>query len=301
LGDYLWNDVDKNGLQDNGEPGFGNRTVFLVNAAGTSILEVTKTDVNGYYRFTNLNAGTYTIKFPSIMNMVPTLSNVGSNNAINSKQNGSGLASVTIVLGDDITTVDAGYKSNGSVVLPVKDILLTAVLHTTTVDVNWNTINETNTNYFELQRSFDNNTFTTIAQLNTLVPNGGNASYHIADNNLPPSAQVLMYRIKLVDRDGRVSYSRIATIRINKKDEISVWPNPFVNSLSINYTASKSTEIEVRILDVTGKAIRVVKFSVGKGTNNVSVEGLQNLSAGSYLVEISGMDSKEKMTKRIIK
>ena len=61
VGDRLWNDLNKNGLQDKGESGINGVTVNLFNLAGDFIAR-TKTANNaageaGYYRFENLNSG----------------------------------------------------------------------------------------------------------------------------------------------------------------------------------------------------------------------------------------------------
>ncbi|MBI3193338.1 MAG: T9SS type A sorting domain-containing protein [Ignavibacteriae bacterium] len=52
-----WNDADGNGTKDAGETGISGWKIYLTGAAEDSQL----TDVNGYYSFTNLTAGTYTL------------------------------------------------------------------------------------------------------------------------------------------------------------------------------------------------------------------------------------------------
>ena len=68
LGDFIWNDLNGNGIQDAGEPGVNNVTVYLYNN-GTctgSPINSTVTNVSGAYSFNNLTPGTYCIEIASI-------------------------------------------------------------------------------------------------------------------------------------------------------------------------------------------------------------------------------------------
>ena len=60
LGDFVWFDEDKNGLQDLGEPGFQDVEVRLLDDLGI-LIETVNTDENGFYQFTNLRPGSYSI------------------------------------------------------------------------------------------------------------------------------------------------------------------------------------------------------------------------------------------------
>ena len=62
LGDLVWYDTDKNGVQDAGETGVPGVVVQLYSAAGASVAE-TRTDANGNYRFENLVPGDYSVQF----------------------------------------------------------------------------------------------------------------------------------------------------------------------------------------------------------------------------------------------
>ena len=60
IGDYVWYDANKNGLQDVGEPGIGNVTIDLRDPSN-KLIATTTTDANGGYIFTDLPAGTYIV------------------------------------------------------------------------------------------------------------------------------------------------------------------------------------------------------------------------------------------------
>ena len=62
IGDRVWYDNNRNGLQENGEAGVANVTVELLNSAGT-VISSTTTNASGYYSFTNLTPAAYSIHF----------------------------------------------------------------------------------------------------------------------------------------------------------------------------------------------------------------------------------------------
>ncbi len=62
LGDFVWEDLDKDGIQDPGEPGIPGVTVNLYDGAN-NLLTATLTDSTGYYSFPNRPAGSYQVEF----------------------------------------------------------------------------------------------------------------------------------------------------------------------------------------------------------------------------------------------
>jgi large repetitive protein len=68
IGDYVWKDINDDGIQNDNEKGTANVTVelYITNANGVvqgSSLKSTKTDANGQYSFTNLSSGFYKVRF----------------------------------------------------------------------------------------------------------------------------------------------------------------------------------------------------------------------------------------------
>ena len=113
LGDYVWKDLDRDGVQDFNEPGIENVVVTLYNSVGTAI-GTTTTNAVGFYSFTGLVPGTYSVGFPVSLTPTGVLStaDVGSNLTDSDANVTTGrTASVTLVSGENNTTLDAGYNS----------------------------------------------------------------------------------------------------------------------------------------------------------------------------------------------
>ena len=92
IGDYVWFDENQNGLQDETNSGIGGIPVILeYNETGDlsddqfwQVIGRTTTNAAGYYLFTDLNAGMYRVRFQIERPYYVTLSNVGSDSAIDS-------------------------------------------------------------------------------------------------------------------------------------------------------------------------------------------------------------------------
>lgn len=84
IGDFVWNDLNQNGLQDSGETGMPNIIVQLLNGADESLVASTNTDPLGMYEFTNVPTGSYKLHFILPPNFQFTLANQGSDDAIDS-------------------------------------------------------------------------------------------------------------------------------------------------------------------------------------------------------------------------
>ncbi|MCW3107978.1 MAG: conserved repeat domain protein [Segetibacter sp.] len=106
IGDFVWNDANKNGVQDSNEPGLANVTVTITGTGG--FLKSTTTNASGFYQFTGLAAGTYTVKFTTPSSYTPSPANQGGNDEKDSDAL-SGSVSVTLNAGQTNNSIDAGF------------------------------------------------------------------------------------------------------------------------------------------------------------------------------------------------
>ncbi len=83
VGNRVWVDENRNGIQDDGEVGFPGATVQLYSSDGTLLKEV-QTNDQGIYNFENLDPGDYFIKFTPPSSYVLTEQKVGSNDEVDS-------------------------------------------------------------------------------------------------------------------------------------------------------------------------------------------------------------------------
>ncbi len=111
LGDFVWNDYNNNGFQDQGEPGIANVIVRLLNTSGT-IISTTTTSPTGAYQFANLAADTYCVRFITPTGFVPTKKDQGTLDTNDSDIDPTTGKSpnITLSAGQSNLTIDAGYS-----------------------------------------------------------------------------------------------------------------------------------------------------------------------------------------------
>lgn len=117
VGDKVWMDVNRDGIQDADEPAMPGVMVTLTRADGSAVTDASgnpvaavTTDANGQYKFENLLPGDYKVSFTNPAGYEATVSDAGSDRAADS--NGTESA-VSLAQGQDDATVDYGLVGTG--------------------------------------------------------------------------------------------------------------------------------------------------------------------------------------------
>ena len=110
LGNFVWDDKNKNGIQDAGEPGIAGVTVKVILPSGDSL--TTTTDANGFYEFCNLIPGSYCVKFTTPSGgYVPTEADQGGDDEKDSDPVDGKVCGINLTPGKKDYTIDGGFYS----------------------------------------------------------------------------------------------------------------------------------------------------------------------------------------------
>ncbi|WP_313891328.1 SdrD B-like domain-containing protein [Psychrobacillus sp.] len=116
IGNYVWIDANKNGIQDAGEPGIGGVNVKLYDS-GKNAIKTTTTDSSGYYRFEGLPQGTYYVQFTVPTDYKFTKSEAATPENDSNKIDGNGMTDA-IIIGPQSwrnETIDVGMVPLGTI------------------------------------------------------------------------------------------------------------------------------------------------------------------------------------------
>lgn len=184
-----------------------------------------------------------------------------------------------------------------STVLPVTLISFDAEEKGNEVIIKWTTTNEMNSNYFDLERSSDAVNFSSIGRISSKANNSGENHYSVTDPS--PFEGMNFYRLKQVDKDGKVTYSQVLAINKNKSSisKMSVYPNPVNNSITLT-VQDKEQVFSGKLLNAEGRTILYLKGNVYQVNQSLN-QNLNKLSAGIYVLKLS--DGKERYSVRFVK
>jgi len=112
IGDYVWLDLDRDGIQDSDENGIEGLEISLVNANGA--IQQEQTGNNGAYEFSNLPPGQYSISIEKRNDLQLTLINQGNgsndSDALTDSGNSYDSSLITLNSGEIISDLDFGFQ-----------------------------------------------------------------------------------------------------------------------------------------------------------------------------------------------
>lgn len=173
------------------------------------------------------------------------------------------------------------FAKNTFVILPLTLVDFKAARQNTKVQLSWTTSNEIGTDRFEVEKSADGRTFTFLSSVRSQSTYGENR-YQSIDQQ--PFAGKNFYRLKMVDADGRFTYSPTVLVDFSGKASLSVYPNPVKDVITI-ITGSAVQSVDV--LDAGGKII--LRWN-GRADNRYDVSAL---SKGIYFLRINRKEGRE--------
>lgn len=308
VGDFVWYDVDANGRQDANEPGAPGVTVNLINVATGAVVASAVTDGKGRYFINNIpvpaGGTSFVVEFKDLpINTVGyTIKNAaGATAATNSNANpASGRTDAfTLLPGQVDLTIDAGIITDGGGPLPVTFTNLSGVYNNGVSKLSWATLSEQNFSHFEVEYSKDGVGFNHLGN----VAGAGNSNNRIdyGFNHLLPIAGANYYRLKMVDRDGRYTYSNIVLLNVTIKGLVitAVYPNPFIDKVNVGITSAAAEKAKIKLFDNAGKLVYSNETMIQVGINTISISNLNKLAAGSYMIQVSAGDAV--LTKQLMK
>jgi hypothetical protein len=173
--------------------------------------------------------------------------------------------------------------------LPLQLISFTTSIHAAKADLNWVTASESNLNYFSVERSLDGINFSQVGIVFAAGNTNSDTRYNFSDMLTAIHGGVAYYRLKMVDADGKNSYSASRMIKIEGQQDndllLSTYPNPVINNVNVTIPASwQGQKVMYEIFSAIG--IRSLHYQTAESSQTESLN-LTNLAPGLYIVKTS--------------
>ena len=257
LGDFVWNDLNGNGVQDSGEPGVPNVTVQLLNCSGTMLAQTT-TDAGGLYLFANLSPGGYRVRFVPPVGYGFTTPNAGLDDARDSDANAATGVSdcATVLAGQTNRTVDAGvFRQSPPGLLLIKSASPSFILPNGTVTYSYTVTNSG------------------VLTLNNVVVTD--------DNGTPGFAldDIIVGTVPVLPPNGSATFSRTLILPVTLCDSGTSLPSGMIVSevlsngnYRVSFIQARDVNDNTYGVNAIGWAKKGHKFSDLTGSDHVSWE-----------------------------
>jgi hypothetical protein len=144
------------------------------------------------------------------------------------------------------------------------------------IELQWQTTQEQNVSYYEIQRSLDARSFNVIG----LEDANNTSKYLFIDNQ--PLQSINYYRLKTIDRDGQFSYSKIIAVNMKAISKaFEIYPNPVKDLLHLQITVNGINKVSV--FDIFGRKIAEMEFNAFGTVFNTSID-VSRLLSGNYFI-----------------
>ncbi len=265
-------------INDNGG---GNKNVYL----GGTFKFVGSIATPASLTAINANSGTVSSWYPDLLG--------GTVNTINVSDD------ILYVAGNNITANNLLYPLQvgrlGIGPLPVRFTDIFAKRTGKIVDVNWQVAEEKGIAIYEVERSVNGEEFVTIGSLNA----GGNEEYLYLDTD--PYASVNYYRIKAVEHNGGIFYSKIVHVNgIGNQGSVNIYPNPVSGkNFQLLFNNLSEGRYDIRMYNINGRLVKHFRMDHSGNANSVSMD-VSDIAPGVYEIK-EGRDNNWVLQQKMIK
>jgi hypothetical protein len=153
--------------------------------------------------------------------------------------------------------------------------------------LNWKvTCNSTPRATMILERSADSRNFMGI---NSITADAARCNQPFDYTDTDPLKGMNYYRLKMIDADGKISYSGMVALlnAVKGFDIISIAPNPVINDhFKLNVSSAQASKMDIIIFDMQGRLVNRQTVQLIAGFNSLPIQA-GRLAAGTYTIQAS--------------
>jgi Secretion system C-terminal sorting domain len=181
--------------------------------------------------------------------------------------------------------------------LPAKLLSFTASYKNQNTLLKWDVESLQNFSHFEVERSSNGIDFGSVAAKQPVGNPADRATYQHTDNLAAVNGTAFYYRLKLIDLDGRFTYSNVVLVRKEEKSitGIKISPNPVLGNATttVRFEAAANITVDFKVVDLTGRIVLAQQTAVTEGTNSVNIANLNRLQPGMYILQMNSGNTTE--------
>ena len=177
--------------------------------------------------------------------------------------------------------------ASGCTLLPVQLLSFNAERKANDVQLNWQISDEINMKGYEIEKAGNNGVYSTVAFVkayNSLK----NQQYSFTDKNAFAIASSIQYRLKQIDADGSINYSRVIALNTNAALTDAVFANPFSGALKLQLNLATQQTVSLKMHDMQGRLVAAQTPAVyGSSASSINFISSAKLKPGAYLLQLN--------------
>ena len=193
--------------------------------------------------------------------------------------------------GSRMVTAPVWYTRSDLGALPVTFSSFTAQKQDKVVKLKWVTEQEINSSHFIIERSADGRNWQSIGNI-AAAGNSNNHLEYTAYDNLPLNG-ISYYRIKEVDKDGRVHASVVKSVSFDFVYAVTVAPNPAKDFITITMDKINNTASTLQLFNAAGNLVFTEQTNLSKININTAA-----FARGLYFIKI--INAGEVATQKVL-
>ncbi|MBL0144716.1 MAG: T9SS type A sorting domain-containing protein [Chitinophagaceae bacterium] len=171
------------------------------------------------------------------------------------------------------TTVNATLST-----LPITLSSFTArAINNNAVNLKWQTAQESNMSYFDIESSVNSVDWIKIATINSKSNSNTTQPYSFIDQNPIIYNSNIYYRLKMVDLSGTTKYSPVQIVKLKNIeitiDNLSGQPLTLNKSASFKINSNSNKSLNVSVTDVNGRILYNQNTMLTNGSNHIEIPG----------------------------
>lgn len=149
--------------------------------------------------------------------------------------------------------------------------------------LHWTTSQEINSREFIVERSSDAVYFTEKGSIVARGNSNNAVNYSFTDEE--PFNEITYYRLRMINRDNTYSYSRIVSVKNERINGLSIYPNPAKGKITVRFHVQEISPALLDVYTMNGELVYSKKMQATAGTNMLELN-TEKFVAGNYILKL---------------
>lgn len=177
------------------------------------------------------------------------------------------------------STAPAQYSFTA--ILPINGLELSGSYSNSKGNLRWTIMTIEDADHFILERSATSSNFKQV----TVTPARGK-EYNFADDLHSFVGNDAYYRVKMVRKNGTVSYSNIISLKLAGINGLQLMPTAVRSDLQVRFNNPKQQTVNIRVINMNGQVVMNNIQQAAAGNISINLSGFERMAVGTYSVQV---------------